>query len=140
MHISTKTNYALRALSELALVKNDKPIPISEICRNQNLPPKYIEQLFRKLKQHNLVKSVHGVKGGYLLSRHQTQISLKDIITAVDDQISQQNCYRYHYNHVHCKALPCGINEVWNDINKDLEKYFDSINLAQIIAKIKEKE
>jgi len=139
MQISTKTNYALRALSELALIEDGNPVPISEICKNQNLPPKYMEQLFRKLKQHDIITSVHGSKGGYLLSRNRDQISLKDIIAAVDDQILQQNCYRYNHNHTHCKNSSCGINKVWDEINKDLEKYFDSINLAQVIMMIKEK-
>jgi Rrf2 family iron-sulfur cluster assembly transcriptional regulator len=140
MQISTRTNYALRAMSELALVEDNRPLPISEICRLQNLPLKYIEQLFRKLKKHDLVKSVHGVKGGYLLTRKLDKISLKDIITAVDDQITQDNCYRYQKSHEHCKITTCGLSKFWDEINSDLEKYFDTINLATIVAMIKEKE
>ncbi len=136
MIISTKTEYAVRALTELAINSTDKPVSINEICRNQNLPVKYIEQLFRKLKQNELVKSVHGAKGGYQLAIKIHNISLKDIMEAVDEKYVAPFCNGNPEEHSHCIGLPCGFKELWDEINEYTEKYFDSIKLDQIVAKL----
>ncbi len=136
MNISTKTEYAVRALTELALNSVDKPVSINEICKNQNLPVKYIEQLFRKLKQNGLVKSIHGAKGGYQLALEKHDISLRDIMEAVDENYVAPICNGNAEEHVHCIGLPCGFKELWDEINEHTEKYFDSIKLDQIVARL----
>ena len=136
MHISIKTGYAVRALSELALNASEKPISISEICKKQNLPTKYIEQLFRNLKKDGLIKSVHGSKGGYFLNRELSKISLKDIMKAVDDDLSHNFCYGSNEHIDYCNGFPCGFYKLWDEIKDHLEKYFDSIKLEQIITKL----
>ena len=70
MQISTKTGYAVRALSTLAKQPAGEPMSITVLCSDQNLPKKYIEQLFRKLKQYDLIKSIHGSRGGYLINKN----------------------------------------------------------------------
>ncbi|MCK4655235.1 MAG: Rrf2 family transcriptional regulator [Candidatus Cloacimonetes bacterium] len=136
MHISVKTGYAVRALSELALNASEKPISISEICKKQNLPIKYIEQLFRNLKRDGLVKSIHGSKGGYLLNRELNKISLKNIMKAVDDDFSHNFCYGSKEHIDYCKGFPCGFYELWDEIKDHIEDYLDSINLEQIISRL----
>lgn len=136
MNISTKTEYAVRALSELALNSADKPISINDICKNRNLPVKYVEQLFRKLKQNGLIKSIRGAKGGYQLALKVNNISLKDIMEAVDENYVAPFCNGKPENNVHCIGLPCGFKELWDEIKKHMEKYFDSIKLDQIVARL----
>ncbi|MDA3813257.1 MAG: Rrf2 family transcriptional regulator [Candidatus Cloacimonetes bacterium] len=136
MNISTKTEYAVRALAELAVNSVNKPVSINEICKNQNLPMKYIEQLFRKLKQNGLVKSIHGAKGGYQLALKISVISLKDIMEAVDENYVAPFCNGNTEEHVHCIGLPCGFKELWDEINEHTENYFDSIKLNQIVARL----
>ncbi|MCK4311756.1 MAG: Rrf2 family transcriptional regulator [Candidatus Cloacimonetes bacterium] len=136
MHISIKTGYAVRALSELALNASEKPISISKICEKQNLPIKYIEQLFRNLKRDGLVKSIHGSKGGYLLNRELNKISLKNIMKAVDDDFSHNFCYGSHEHIDYCKGFPCGFYELWDEIKDHMENYLDSIKLEQIISRL----
>ncbi len=136
MNISTKTEYAVRALTELALNSADKPVSINDICKNQKLPVKYVEQLFRKLKQNGLVKSIHGAKGGYQLALEMYDISLKDIMEAVDENYVASFCNGNTKEHIYCLGLPCGFSELWNEIKDHLEKYFDSIKLDQIVAKL----
>lgn len=136
MNISTKTEYAVRALVELALHASDKPVSINEICKNQKLPVKYIEQLFRKLKQHNLIKSIHGSKGGYQLAMELNSISLKNIMEAVDENYVAPKCIEKPGENAHCIGLPCGFKSLWDEINKHTEDYFESIKLDQIVAKI----
>lgn len=136
MNISTKTEYAVRALTELAINSADKPVSINNICKNCNLPVKYIEQLFRKLKQNGLVTSVHGAKGGYQLALEMCAISLKDIMEAVDENYVAPFCNGKQEENVHCIGLPCAFKELWDEIKEHMEKYFDSIKLDQIVARL----
>jgi len=136
MNISTKTEYAVRALTELAINSADKPVSINDICKNRNLPVKYVEQLFRKLKQNGLIKSIHGAKGGYQLALKINSISLKDIMEAVDENYVAPFCNGNPENNVHCIGLPCGFKELWDEIKEHMEKYFDSIKLDQIVARL----
>ncbi len=135
MHISTKTEYAVRALAELAVSSGDKPVSISEICSRQKLPRKYVEQLFRKLKKSELVKSVHGSQGGYSLNQPVGSISLQNIMAAVDESYLNKFCTDDHHK-THCIGLPCGFHQLWDEIKNDLDSYFDSIKLDRIIAKL----
>ena len=136
MNISTKTEYAVRALTELAINSADKPVSINDICKNQNLPVKYIEQLFRKLKQNGLVKSIHGAKGGYQLALEIYNISLKDIMEAVDENYVAPFCNGKQEELSHCIGLHCGFKNLWDEINEHTENYFDSIKLDQIVARL----
>ncbi|MFO7896683.1 MAG: Rrf2 family transcriptional regulator [Candidatus Cloacimonadales bacterium] len=135
MHISTKTEYAVRGLTELALLQNQRPVSILEICTRQNLPRKYMEQLFAKLKRAELITSVQGAHGGYLLQRATHDITLNDIMWAVEDNISQTNCETDYQQREYCIGLPCGFHKLWNEIETHLEEYFSSINLDDIIKK-----
>ena len=134
MQISTKTGYAVRAISELAIKSNGKPISISELCYDKNLPIKYVEQLFRKLKTNGLVKSVHGSKGGYFLNKDISEISLKDIMKAVDDSFSTKFCVDDKARIDYCSGFPCGFHELWDEIIDHIENYFESIKLDAIVS------
>jgi len=136
MQISTKTEYAVRAISELAIKSNGEPVSISELCHDKNLPIKYVEQLFRKLKKNGLVKSVHGSKGGYLLNKEISEISLKDIMEAVDENISTKFCVEDRAQIDYCSGFPCGFSKLWDEIKGHIENYFDSIKLDAIISKL----
>lgn len=135
MHISTKTEYAVRALSELAVSSGKGPVSITHICENQKLPRKYVEQLFRKLKKSNLVSSRHGALGGYVLNKPIENISLQDIMEAVDEKYVKTFCTEDNHKS-HCIGWPCGFHQLWDEIKEHLDSYFDSIKLDQIIAKL----
>ena len=136
MQISTKTGYAVRALSVLAKQPHEKPLSIAVLCKDQNLPKKYIEQLFRKLKQKDLIKSVHGSKGGYIINKTISEISLKDIMIAVEDNFPTSSCYGNSSELEYCSGMPCAFYDFWDDIKKNIEKYLDSITLDQIVSRI----
>jgi len=132
MQISSQTEYALRALTALALSKNEKPLSVSEICKLQKLPPKYIEQIFRKLKKTGLVISLHGSKGGYRLGRDISEISLRDIMNSLGENFGSSLCKS---KTVYCIGLPCIYETLWDEIGEHLDSYFDSIKLDYIISK-----
>jgi len=136
MHISTKTGYAVRALSELAKEAGAKPLSIAEISSRQNLPTKYIEQIFSKLKKKGLISSIHGARGGYVLNNPVHEISLRDIMEAVDENISYSYCMPGRENTDYCSGKPCGFSDLWNEIKEDLDNYFDSIKLDKILERL----
>jgi len=132
MNISTKTGYALRALIVLSKSQEEEPVSITEICKRQNLPIKYIEQLFRKLKKKELIKSMHGSKGGYILAKPVSQISLKDVMDAVDENYGYICFSKINNVGNYCIGPPCGLYNLWDEIKNHLENYFDSIKLEHI--------
>ena len=136
MHISTKTEYAVRGLAEIAKQSSNEPISLVEICEKQNLPRKYMEQLFRKLKRAEIISSMHGSKGGYLLNKEIANISLGDIMVAVDDSLSQTSCENDYPHREFCIGMPCGFHKLWREIENHLHNYFNSITLEGILKKL----
>jgi len=132
MRISLKTEYALRAILELAKTEKDKPLSIREICDKQKLPFKFIEQLFRQLKQQNLIKSLQGSKGGYLLNGELDEINLNHIMKALDDDYKATPC---NHDQKYCSGIDCTISHVMVKIQEDMEKYFNEFTLEKIINK-----
>jgi len=136
MLISTKTGYALRALSVLAKQPAEKPLSVAVLCRENNLPQKYIEQLFTQLKHNNLIKSIQGARGGYLMNKKCSEISLKDIMTAVDDIFPAGTCYGSASESEFCLGYPCSFSDFWDEVKRNIENYLDSITLDQIVSRI----
>lgn len=135
MQITTKTEYSVRALCELCF--SEKPISLRNIAQEQKLPLKYLEHLFRDLKNNDLVCSISGPKGGYKLKKTAEKISLLDIVKAVEKDTSVYNC-----NHTieteYCIGMPCKFYNVWEKINSQIIEYYQNITLANICKEIKE--
>lgn len=137
MQITTKTEYAVRALCALALQDNAQPISVREICLRHNLPQKYIEQLFRKLKKQGIIKSQHGAKGGYILATSPRNISLHFIMQAVDESHHSVKCDRLSdSSSTYCIGNPCGFHSFWNKIAEHLSAYFQTLNLQHILDEL----
>ena len=92
MKLTTKGRYAVMAMADLAANENINPVSLNEIALRQNISLSYLEQLFLKLKNNNLVKSVRGPQGGYVLERNPKDIKLSNIIFAVDEEVKTLNC------------------------------------------------
>ena len=133
MQISSKTEYALRALVALAVNDNGKPLSISEICKKHKLPQKYIEQIFRQLKKTGLIDSIQGSKGGYKLAKNISEISLQNILEALHENFGSSVC---NSKTTFCIGSPCIYENLWDEIGKHLESYFKSIRLDYIISKL----
>ena len=87
MKLTTKGRYAVMAMADIASNSSGKPVSLTEISLRQNISISYLEQLFLKLKNKNLVKSIRGSEGGYILEKSPAEITLQNIIDAVDEQI-----------------------------------------------------
>ena len=92
MKLTTKGRYAVMAMADLALYKDNGPISLTDISLRQNISLPYLEQIFIKLKDNNLVKSTRGAKGGYILEKSANEIKISNIIFAVDEEVNTLNC------------------------------------------------
>lgn len=132
MTITLKTEYTLRALIELAKNEEGKPLSIAYICKRQKLPIKFIEQLFSKLKNKELIKSTRGKYGGYVLAKPADEISMKDIILGVGDELLDLFCEN---DNKYCLGNGCNMTRFWVEVGLHFNEYFSNISLAQIIEK-----
>lgn len=133
MFISTKTGYALRALAELAANGENQPLSLSDLAQKQRLPLKYLEQLFSKLKKAELIYSKMGSRGGYLLAKQPLEITLQDIMLAVEESQHYIYCRDTRIDDEYCQGADCGFRSLWHRIGKDMNEYFSNISLDEVI-------
>ncbi len=93
MRLNTKSRYAVMALADMASFKANKPISLRDISLRQSISLMYLEQIFLKLKKHNIVQSVRGSSGGYILSKNPNNLKLSEIFLALDENVKTINCY-----------------------------------------------
>lgn len=128
MNLTTKSEYGLRALSYLRDRYNDGPINITEISEKLDLSKLYIEQLFRKLKKANIVKSFRGKDGGYTLAKPADEIIVGDIIRVLEGNIN----LTYKCEKIDCDKEECASRAVFSKIDNAVSRVIDNITLDQI--------
>ncbi len=131
--MTTKTEYAIRGLIELARQPDQMPVAIREICEKQHLPVKYLEQIFRRLKKAGIVKSIKGACGGYILNHPAGQISLKEIMSAIEDEPARLNCNGKDGYREFCVGSPCDFFAVWETIEDDLDRHLSKVKLSRFL-------
>ena len=130
MKLSTKGRYAVTAMMDLALHDNEGPVTLSDISSCQGISLSYLEQLFSLLRQSGLVQGVRGPGGGYRLGKPSNQISVADIILAVDESIDSTNCK----GNLDCnKGERCLTHHLWNDLSEQLLVFLSAITLSEFI-------
>ena len=137
MRLTTKGRYAVMAMADLASYAKDKPISLSEISLRQNISLSYLEQLFLKLKNKNLVKSVRGSSGGYELVKPATEIKLSNIIFAVDETVQTLNCKKDSKKGCNHKTMKCITHNLWDDLEKHINSFFEKVKLDDLVDKSK---
>lgn len=132
MKLSTKGRYGLRAAVDLALYAKDEPISISTIAAREGLSERYLEQLFAKLKKAGLLQSLRGTNGGYQLARPAKEISVGDVLRALEGEMVLVDCP--DSEDVCAKFDSCVTKYVWKRINNSINDTMDSMTLEEIIA------
>jgi Rrf2 family iron-sulfur cluster assembly transcriptional regulator len=127
MKLTTKGRYAVMAMADLASYSNDKPISLTEISLRQNISQSYLEQLFLKLKTKNLVKSIRGSNGGYILDKPASEIKLSNIIFAVDETVKTLNCKKESKKGCNHKTMKCITHNLWDDLEQHINSFFEKI-------------
>jgi Rrf2 family iron-sulfur cluster assembly transcriptional regulator len=133
MKLTTKGRYAVMAMADLAANQEQKPVSLSEISLRQNISLSYLEQLFSKLKDKKLVKSIRGPSGGYILERNPKDIKISNIIFAVDEQIKTLNCKKESKKGCHGKTVKCITHNLWDDLEKHISSFFENTSLNDLI-------
>ena len=129
MKLSTKGKYGLRALIDLAQYSEDSPVSITSIARRQDISERYLEQLMSKLKKAGLVKSIRGANGGYVLAKEAKDISVGDVLRALEGNLEPEG---------ECKgADSCVTKYVWKRINDSINQTVDEIWLNQLVTESK---
>lgn len=130
--LSTKGRYGLRALIDLALYSEEEAVSLQSIAGRQNISVSYLEQLVRKLKKEGLVTSVRGAQGGYKLAKPAQEISVGEVLRALEGSINAVSCGEGE--NVHCQGEDlCVTRYVWQRINASIQETVDSIMLDQLV-------
>ena len=135
MKLTTKGRYAVMAMADLATNENLKPISLSEISVRQNISLSYLEQLFVKLKNNHLVKSVRGPHGGYVLEKKAKDIKLSSIIFAVNEEVKTLNCKKNSKKGCGGRTVKCITHNLWDDLEKHINGFVESKNLNELVSK-----
>ena len=132
MRLTTKGRYAVTAMLDLALHKNQGPVSLSDISSRQAISLSYLEQLFSKLRRSGLVSSVRGPGGGYELKRGSDEIFIAQIIDAVDESVDTTKCQGAG----DCQGgETCLTHYLWEDLSEQIHTFLESISLADLVAK-----
>ena len=131
MMLTTKSRYAVMAVIEVAANTTGLPMKLAVISANQDIPLNYLEQIFLKLKKADLVKSVKGPGGGYQLNITSDQITIENIIDAVDENLKMTRCSRDK----NCRknGINCQTHDLWKGLSKRIRSYFASISIADVM-------
>src|SRR5690606_3748918 len=126
----TKGRFAVTAMMDLALRGDTGPVTLAEISSRQGISLSYLEQLFGKLRRHELVNSVRGPGGGYRLAKPTNEIAVADIILAVDEPIDATQCGGKE----NCKDdHKCLTHDLWANLNTHIFNYLRSVTLAELV-------
>lgn len=130
MRLTTKGRFAVTAMIDLALRQHTGPVTLAGIAERQKISLSYLEQLFGKLRRNHLVASVRGPGGGYCLAKPMTQVSVADIIHAVDETLDATQCGGKgdcHDDH------PCMTHNLWTSLNHRMLEYLRSVSLQDLV-------
>lgn len=132
MRLTTKGRFAVTAMIDLALRSGDGPVTLAGISDRQKISLSYLEQLFGKLRRFNIVDSVRGPGGGYCLARPGNQITVADIVRAVDETLDATQCG----GRENCKDEErCMTHELWTTLNFKMYEYLSSVKLSDLVEK-----
>ena len=135
MKLTTKGRYAVMAMADLALFKDSGPINLTDISLRQNISLAYLEQIFIKLKKNNLVKSIRGAKGGYVLEISPENIKISNIIAAVDEEIKTLNCKKESKKGCNNKSSKCITHNLWDQLDQHINSFFEKVKLQDLVKK-----
>lgn len=135
MRLTTKGRFAVTAMIDLAMRQHNGPVTLAGISQRQKISLSYLEQLFGKLRRHELVESTRGPGGGYSLVRPLKDVSVADIIFAVDEPLDATQCAGQE----NCQDDgPCMTHQLWANLNAKMLEYLDSVNLQDLVDQQKQ--
>ena len=138
MKLTSKGRYAVMALADLAKFNSINPVSLRDISLRQGISLDFLEQIFSKLKKNNIVKSIRGTHGGYILIKDPEQIKLANIFNAVDEKIKTLQCKKESKKGCNGKATKCITHNLWDELEMHINNFFEKKNLKDLITKTTE--
>ena len=139
MKLNSKSRYAVMALADMASFNKQNPVSLRDISLRQNISLVYLEQIFSKLKKNNIVKSIRGTNGGYILTKDPEKIKLSNIFLAVDEKIKTVQCKKESKKGCNGKLTKCITHYLWDDLEMHINDFFDKKNLGDLLKNNLEK-
>ena len=137
MRLTTKGRFAVTAMIDLGLRQHNGPVTLASISQRQDISLSYLEQLFGKLRRHELVASTRGPGGGYTMGRPMGEISVADVIYAVDEPLDATQCGGRE--NCSSKDERCMTHDLWANLNRVMVDYLDSVTLQQLVDEQRER-
>ena len=132
MRLTTKGRFAVTAMIDVALRGQEGPVTLAGISERQKISLSYLEQLFGRLRRYGLVESVRGPGGGYCLARLDADITIADVVRAVDEMLDATQCGGLQ----NCRqAQRCMTHELWSTLNDRIYEFLSSVTLADEVKK-----
>jgi|TARA_B110001454_G_scaffold173141_1_gene164331 Rrf2 family iron-sulfur cluster assembly transcriptional regulator len=138
MKLTSKGRYAVMALADLANFNSVYPVPLRDISLRQGISVDFLEQIFSKLKKNNIVKSIRGINGGYILNKNPVEIKLANILNAVDEKVKTLQCKKESKKGCNSKTSKCITHNLWDELEIHINYFFEQKNLKNIITNTSE--
>ena len=133
MKLTSKGRYAVMALADIANFDKEKPVSLRDISLRQNISLVFLEQIFSNLKKNNIVKSIRGSNGGYILSNDPGKIKLSAIFSAVDEKVKTVQCKKESNKGCNGKFTKCITHYLWDELELYINDFFDKKNLGDLL-------
>jgi len=133
MKLTSKGRYAVMALADLAKFNSVNPVSLRDISLRQGISLDFLEQIFFKLKKYNIVKSIRGANGGYILNKKPEEIKLANILSAVDEEVKTVQCKKESKKGCNSKTTKCITHNLWDELEVHINNFFEQKNLKELI-------
>ena len=134
MKLTSKGRYAVMALADLASFNKGDPVSLRDISLRQNISLIYLEQIFLKLKKYNIVNSIRGTNGGYILTKEPSKIKLAEIFNAVDEKVKTVKCKKESKKGCNGKSVKCITHDLWDELEMYINTFFEKNCLYAVQA------
>ena len=138
MKLTSKGRYAVMALVDLARFDNINPVSLRDISLRQGISLDYLEKIFSKLKKNEIVKSIRGTQGGYVLNKNPNEIKLTNIFHAVDEKVKTVQCKKESKRGCNGKSTKCITHNLWDELEVHINTFFENKSLEDLIQNNKE--
>ena len=135
MKLTSKGRYAVMALVDLARFNNINPVSLRDISLRQGISLDYLEQIFSKLRKKEIVQSVRGIQGGYILNKRAKDIKLTNIFDAVDEKVKTVGCKKESKKGCNGKSSKCITHNLWDELDLHINSFFESKKLGDLVKR-----
>ena len=132
MKLNTRSRYAVMALADMANFPQKSPVSLRDISLRQSISLLYLEQIFIRLKKNNIVKSIRGTNGGYVLNKNPNDIKISEIFLALDEKVKTIGCKRESKKGCNGKSTKCITHNLWDELELHINNFFENKKLGDL--------